>query len=101
MTPSELKELVHAMRKLGTDTAHAEVKTSVGKLPRSLAESVSAFANGDGGIIILGLQESEGFRPAVSRPSRLQMHSLECVRMTCNHQFGLTLSLSNLRTQWL
>ncbi|HJF11489.1 ATP-binding protein [Corynebacterium falsenii] len=64
MTPSELKELVHAMRKLGTDTAHAEVKTSVGKLPRSLAESVSAFANGDGGIIILGLQESEGFRPA-------------------------------------
>ncbi|WKD61848.1 Divergent AAA domain protein [Corynebacterium ciconiae DSM 44920] len=64
MTPSELSDLVDTLRKLGADTARVEVKASVSKLPRSLAESVSALANGDGGIIILGLQEAEGFRPA-------------------------------------
>lgn len=64
MTPAELVDLVQSLRKKGTDSASVEVKASVGKLPKSLAESVSAFANGDGGLIILGLQETEGFRLA-------------------------------------
>lgn len=64
MTPTELEQLVHTMRKTGSDMARAEVKASVGKLPKSLSDSLSAFANGNGGLIILGLAEEEGFEPA-------------------------------------
>ncbi len=52
------------MRAAGTDLQSCEVKSAVGKLPKDLAESVSAFSNGSGGIIVLGLSEEEGFKPA-------------------------------------
>lgn len=64
MKPAELEEIVSNMRLSGTDTSKVEVKAAVGKLPKTLTETVSAFANGDGGLVILGLQESDGFRPA-------------------------------------
>lgn len=49
------------MRTTGSDTQHCEVKEAVHGIPKSLAETISAFANKDGGMIILGLSEKHGF----------------------------------------
>lgn len=62
-TTETLQELVKHLRAVGKDSARVEVKESVGKLPKSTPETLSAFANGSGGTIILGLSEKDGFRP--------------------------------------
>ncbi len=56
--------LVKDLRHVATDTQDIEVKESVQKLPASMAETVSAFCNGPGGTIILGLSEKNGFTVA-------------------------------------
>lgn len=56
--------IVRDLRAVATDTQDIEVKESVQKLPASMAETVSAFSNGPGGTIILGLSEKNGFIPA-------------------------------------
>ncbi|MDR1151915.1 MAG: putative DNA binding domain-containing protein, partial [Bifidobacteriaceae bacterium] len=55
--------LVAEARLARTDTAAVEIKKAEGGTPKALAESVSAFANGSGGMIVLGLDEVEGFVP--------------------------------------
>ena len=45
-----------------TDLLSVEVKRAAGGLPRSVLESVCAFANGRGGLVILGLTDAN-FRP--------------------------------------
>ena len=68
--PFDLAKTIACMRAAGTDLQSCEVKSAVGKLPKDLAESVSAFSNGSGGTIVLGLSEEEGFKPALdSTPS--------------------------------
>jgi ATP-dependent DNA helicase RecG len=62
--PNDLQRLVVELRSVGTDTHSVEVKSAVGKLPKSLPETLSAFSNGVGGTLILGLDEGNGFRPA-------------------------------------
>lgn len=61
---ARVASLVARLRRLGTDTSSVEVKAAAGGLPRSTSETLSAFANGDGGVLLLGLVESDGFRPA-------------------------------------
>lgn len=56
--------LVKDLRHVATDTQDIEVKESVQRLPASMAETVSAFCNGPGGTIILGLSEKNGFTVA-------------------------------------
>jgi len=51
----QVDEAVRHLRQAGTDLQNIEVKAASGGLPRSAKESVSAFANTRGGIIILGL----------------------------------------------
>lgn len=61
--PDDIRLLIENMRKIGSDTQQCEVKESVQQLPKSLPETLSAFANRAGGIVILGLSEKNGFKP--------------------------------------
>lgn len=59
----DITALVALVRRHGTDLSGVEVKAAGGGLPKSVRESLSAFSNGDGGVIILGLDEPAGFAP--------------------------------------
>lgn len=58
-----LSEFISLARKTGTDTQRVEVKAAKDKLPKDIAETFSAFANGSGGVLVCGLSEKEGFTP--------------------------------------
>jgi ATP-dependent DNA helicase RecG len=64
MLDAELAEIVANLRVLGTDIADVEVKNGHGGLPKSLRETLSAFSNTRGGVVILGLNEGHGFAPS-------------------------------------
>jgi ATP-dependent DNA helicase RecG len=57
----ELADIVARLRATGVEFEDVEVKRAVGGLPQSVAETMSAFANSRGGIIVLGLDERAGF----------------------------------------
>lgn len=61
MTDEELAALVARLRRDRTDNEHVEAKRTRGKIDRSVWESVSAFANTDGGVLLLGVDEGNGF----------------------------------------
>ncbi|MGB3910557.1 MAG: ATP-binding protein [Pseudolysinimonas sp.] len=61
----DLDLIVKRIRAAGTDLARVEVKAAAGGLPTTIWETISSFSNGRGGLIILGLDERTGFRPAV------------------------------------
>lgn len=60
---SSLEAMVERVRRLGLEPTEIEVKAAAGGLPKTVGETLSAFANGDGGTLLLGLDE-DGFRPA-------------------------------------
>lgn len=66
LVPSSLQRVldreVQRLRTAGTDLQSVEVKKAAGGLPQTALESVCAFTNADGGLLILGLTE-EGFKP--------------------------------------
>ena len=64
MEDDDLARIVERLRRQGADDDRVEAKAAEKQLPRSLWQSVSAFANTDGGVILLGLDESTGFAPA-------------------------------------
>lgn len=72
MLDAELSEIVANLRVLGADIADVEVKNSSGGLPKSLRETLSAFSNTRGGVVILGLDEGRGFAAAgLPNPAKL------------------------------
>lgn len=64
VTDSELEEIVRRLRRQGADDDLVEVKSAATKVPKDLWPSVSAFANTEGGLVILGLAEKDHFAPA-------------------------------------
>lgn len=63
MTSDDLDKLVALLRTSRTDLADVEVKAANGGTPKSLRPTLSAFSNGHGGVVLLGLDESNGFEP--------------------------------------
>jgi len=62
MTTAELLDLVAELRRVGTDTPRVEAKRAERELPKRLWETLSAFANTrGGGVLILGLDQEQGF----------------------------------------
>lgn len=64
MDEKELETMIGQLKLAHTDSQFVEVKESVGKMPSSIVETVSAFTNGSGGTVVLGLSEKNGFVPA-------------------------------------
>lgn len=62
-TDQDLANSIERMRLAGTDLSECELKDASGGIPKSLPETISAFANTSGGSIVLGVSESS-FLPA-------------------------------------
>ncbi|WP_322154576.1 hypothetical protein [Paratractidigestivibacter sp.] len=63
MDAETFEAIVERLRKQGTDDGEFEVKESAVKLSSDIWETVSAFANTTGGVIILRLSERNDFTP--------------------------------------
>lgn len=74
MTAEEIRALIEETRRLRGELATVEVKAAAGGLPvRPVRETMSAFANGTGGVILLGVDENSGYAVVgVPDPGRLQ-----------------------------
>lgn len=59
----ELERALSVMRVVGCDTQRFEIKKSAHGLPKDIARTLSAFSNGSGGYIVLGVSEEDGFIP--------------------------------------
>lgn len=79
-----LQQVVARLRKLGNDTQDLEVKEAKHDLPKSMADTLSAFSNGQGGYVILGLSEKHGFEPVEGFDARATADALAsaCGRLT-------------------
>ena len=53
-----LDEVLAQLRSTGSETALIEVKSAAGGCPRSVRETLSAFANARGAVVVLGLDDS-------------------------------------------
>ena len=58
MNENELAGLLESLKRMGSDDFSVEVKESATTLSRDVWETVSAFANTAGGIIVLGVSDT-------------------------------------------
>lgn len=63
MDEKDLQLIVSRLRKNGRDDASYEAKSCASNLSSDVWESISAFANTEGGTLLLGLDEDGGFVP--------------------------------------
>ncbi len=68
----DFEDIIQRLRHQGSDDGEVEAKACSEDLSKDIWETVSAFANTSGGIIILGLSESNNFTPVESfDPNRI------------------------------
>lgn len=63
MSDEAFESIIERLRRQGRDDSSVEVKECSRKLSKDVWESVSAFANTEGGLLILGVSENKGFAP--------------------------------------
>lgn len=68
LTDEYVRVSIERMRAEGKDDELCEAKTCQSTLGESVWESVSAFANTHGGLLLLGVSEKEHFKPAKGFP---------------------------------
>lgn len=61
VSSEDLVLAVERMRVAGTDLSEYELKSAEGGFPKSVPDSISAFANTHGGTIVFGIREGGGF----------------------------------------
>ena len=81
---AKMTELIELMRVIGNDTQQCEVKECKRKISSTITETLSAFSNGNGGYIILGLSEKAGFTPVEDFDARAMQEALSqaCEKLT-------------------
>ncbi|MFD4641272.1 ATP-binding protein [Lentzea sp. NPDC058436] len=85
MEASALRTLVERLRRAGAEMSDVEVKSAAGGLPKSVTESLSAFANTNGGTLVLGLDENDGFRPVRLGDAAKLRDDLAALASDCLH----------------
>lgn len=84
MTEPELKNLISKIRSMKAEFQNIEVKRAQSAVPEKLYDTLSSFSNqNDGGVIVFGLFEGNGFEPTgVSDVQLLQKKVMEqCEQM--------------------
>src|ERR1043166_4306952 len=61
MDDQMFQEVLNAIRRHGSDNAEIEIERAQKGLPQDLWETLSAFGNSTGGLLILGVDEKSGF----------------------------------------
>lgn len=81
---AKMTELIELMRIIGNDTQQCEVKECKRRISTTITDTLSAFSNGSGGWIILGLSEKNGFTPVEGFNARSMQEALSqaCEKMT-------------------
>lgn len=74
MTVDELREVLDQLQRHGTELTSVEAKRARDGVPKRIWETLSAFANTPGGgVLLLGVDEQQGFAPAgVANPAKIQ-----------------------------
>ena len=67
---TELDATVPQLRAAATDHETVEVKSAAGGFPESVLKSISAFSNDRGGLLVLGLSDTD-FLPVPINPAKL------------------------------
>ena len=76
---AKMTELIELMRLIGNDTQQCEVKECKRKISSTITDTLSAFSNGSGGWIILGLSEKNGFTPVEGFDARAMQEALSFI----------------------
>ena len=84
MDAQQLGRIIADMRQIGNDTQTCEVKEAARHIPSTITDTLSAFSNGAGGTIILGISEKNGFTPVAGFNARAMQEALnaECEKLT-------------------
>lgn len=100
MTDDELQAHLRTLRDNKTDHRHVEAKTAKTDLPKRLWETLSSFSNSkEGGIILLGVDEREGFAvTGVDDPAKLQAH-LQSMCTEMDPQVAATIDLKRVENK--
>lgn len=80
LSNEDLTAAVEHMRMAGTDLAEYELKSAEGGFPKSTPESISAFANTHGGVLIFGIRERGGFHAVDIDVKATQAHCAQAAR---------------------
>lgn len=80
-TDEELAFAVERMRMMGTDLAEFELKSASGGIPKTIGDTISAFSNTSGGVMVFGIAEKGGFHSGPNLDVKvIQAHCAQAAR---------------------